>query len=176
MICPSCRYDNIQGIFACEECGLDLADYDLPDTQPMEGLKRHIMHDPIKRLNPLKPLVASPDTTIWDAIRIMREGRHGSVLVVDRAAGGKLLGVFTERDVLLRVWGSGLDINTTPVSRVMTREPVVLTEDDVLAHAIHLMAVRGFRHIPIVRDGQPIGFVSVRGILRYIAEQVLTEE
>jgi len=52
----------------------------------------------------------------------------------------------------------------------------VLKEDDILAHAIHLMAVRGFRHIPIVRDDRPIGFVSVRGILRYVAEQVLTEE
>jgi len=176
MVCPSCGYDNIPGVFACEECGLDLAGLDLPDSQHMEGLKRHIMRDPIKRLSPLKPLVAAQDSTIWDAIRIMREGRHGSVLVVDRRAKESLVGIFTERDVLLRVWGSGLDINTTPVSRVMTPHPVVLREDDILAHAIHLMAVRGFRHIPIVRDDRPVGFVSVRGILRYIAEQVLTEE
>jgi CBS domain-containing protein len=176
MICPGCGYDNIQGIFACEECGFDLAGFDTPEGQPLAGLRRHIMRDPIRRLAPLKPLVASPDTSIWNCIRIMREGRHGSVLIVDRTAGERLVGVFTERDVLLRVWGSGLDINTTPVSRVMTPDPVVLKEEDVLAQAIHLMAVRGFRHIPIVREGRPIGFTSVRGILRYIAEQVLTEE
>ncbi|MFQ5701737.1 MAG: cyclic nucleotide-binding/CBS domain-containing protein [Acidobacteriota bacterium] len=176
MLCPGCGFDNIQGVFACEECGMDLAGLDIPEAQPMQGLKRHIMRDPIKRVGPLKPLVASQDTTVWDAIRIMREGRHGSVLVLDRKNHDRLIGIFTERDVLLRVWGSGLDINTTPVGRVMTRDPVVLKEDDILAFAIHLMAVRGFRHIPIVRDDSPVGFVSVRGILRYIAKQVLTEE
>lgn len=176
MICPGCGYDNIPGMFACEECGWDLASFDAPDAGPMQGLKRHIMRDPIKRVGPLKPLVAAQDASVWDAIRIMREGHHGSVLVVDRKADEQLVGIFTERDVLLRVWGAGLDINTTPVSRVMTHNPVTLKEDDVLAYAIHLMAVRGFRHIPIVRNDQPVGFVSVRGILRYIAEQVLTEE
>lgn len=155
---------------------MDLAGLDTPDGQPMAGLRRHIMRDPIRRLAPLKPLVATPDKSIWECIQIMREGRHGSVLVVDRGAGEHLVGVFTERDVLRKVWGSGLDINTTPISRVMTPDPVALKEDDILAYAIHLMAVRRFRHIPIVRDNRPIGFVSVRGILRYIAEQVLTEE
>jgi len=173
MDCPSCGYDNIQGVFACEACGLDLAGFDLPGAGPIDGLRRHIMRDPIRRLAPLKPLVAAPTTTIWECIRIMREGRHGSVLIVDREAGEQLVGIFTERDVLLKVWGSGLDINTTPVSRVMTPKPIALREDDVLAHAIHLMAVRGFRHIPILRDDRPVGFVSVRGILRYIADQVL---
>ena len=176
MVCPGCGYDNIQGMFACEECGMDLAGLDIPDAQPMQGLKRHIMRDPMKRIGPLKPLIAASDATVWDAIRIMREGRHGSVLIVDRSAGDQLVGIFTERDVLIRVWGSGKDINTTPVSEVMTPDPVVLKEDDIMAYAIHLMAVRSFRHIPIVRNDRPIGFVSVRGILRYIAEQVLTEE
>lgn len=176
MVCPSCTYDNIPGAFLCEECGMDLAGLDIPGGMPLQGLRRHIMRDPIKRVGPLKPLVATPGNTIWEAIRIMREGKHGSVLVVDRSDGGRLVGIFTERDVLLKVWGSGLDINTTSVGDVMTRDPVVLREDDILAYAIHLMAVRSFRHIPIVRDDRPVGFVSVRGILRYIAEQVLTEE
>ncbi|HET6373557.1 MAG TPA: CBS domain-containing protein [Candidatus Polarisedimenticolia bacterium] len=176
MLCPGCGGDNIQGVFACEECGMDLAGLDLLEAQQMAGLRRHIMRDPIKRIGPLKPLVVSPDATIWEAIRVMREGRHGSVLVVDRQASERLLGIFTERDVLLKVWGSGIDINATPVTRVMTPDPVTLDEGDILAHAIHLMAVRSFRHIPIVREGRPVGFVSVRGILRHIAEQVLTEE
>jgi len=145
--CPDCGADNIQGAFACEECGRDLAGLDIPEGQPMHGLRRHIM----------------------------REGRHGSVLVVDPRRDN-LVGIFTERDVLIRVWGAGLDVNTTPVHRVMTPDPVALKEDDIVAYAIHLMGVRGFRHIPIVRDGHPVGFVSVRGILRYISEQVLTEE
>ncbi len=176
MVCPGCGLDNIQGVFACEECGMDLAGLDIPDALPMQGLKRHIMRDAIGRVGPLKPLLTNTKATLWDAIRIMKQGRHGSVLVVDPDDDDQLVGIFTERDVLTRVWGSGLDIHTTPVSGAMTPDPVVLKEDDILAHAIHLMAVRGFRHIPIVRSGRPVGFVSVRGILRYIAEQVLTEE
>jgi len=175
MICPSCTHDNIPGAFSCEECGMDLASFDLPEVQATEGLSRHIMRDAMKRVGPLKPLIAAQDTTVMEAIHIMREGHHGSVLVVDREDREHLLGIFTERDVLTRVWGSGLDINATPIGDVMTRDPVVLKEDDILAHAIHLIAVRGFRHIPIVRDGRPVGFVSVRGILRYIAEQVLSD-
>jgi len=176
MVCPGCAFDNIQGMFACEECGMDLAGLDVPDALPMQGLQRHIMRDKLKRVGPLKPLLATTHTTIMQAIEIMREGRHGSVLVVDPSEDGRLVGIFTERDVLTRVWGAGLDIHKTPVTRVMTPGPVVLKEDDILAYAIHLMAVRGFRHIAIVKEGNPVGFLSVRGILRHIAEQVLTEE
>lgn len=176
MQCPGCGGENLQGAFLCDECGLDLAGFDIPGGQPASGLARLVLFDPIRRVGPLKPLVVSTKTPIWEAIRIMREGRHGSVLVVDRADGERLAGIVTERDILLRVWGAGLDIHAAPVSTIMTPDPIVLREDDVLAHAIHLMAVRGFRHIPIVRDSRAVGFVSVRGILRYIAEQILTEE
>ena len=176
MVCPSCGHDNIPGEFTCDECGTDLAGLDLPEARPRRGLRGHILHDPVRLAGPLKPLVAASTATIWDAIRIMREGKHGSVLVIDREHGDRLAGIFTERDVLTRVWGSGLDINTTAVSRVMTPDPVTLPEDGSIAHAIHLMAMRGFRHVPIVRDGRPVGFVSVRGVLKYIAEQVLVDE
>jgi len=176
MKCPACGQDNPQGAFDCDACGRDLSIGDAAGAGAPVAGPRHIMRDPIRQLAPLKPLVARADATIADAIRIMREGRHGSVLIVDRAGGDRLLGIFTERDVLLRVWGSGLDITTTPVGMVMTPEPATLPEDAPLSEAIHLMAVRGFRHIPIVRSGTPVGFLSVRGILRHVTEQVLTDE
>ena len=163
MNCPGCGCDNIQGMFACEECGMDLAGLDIPGGGPMEGLHRHIMRDPIRRLAPLKPLIATPATTIWECIRIMREGRHGSVLVVERSAGEHLVGIFTERDVLNRVAGRRLDLERVPVSRVMTRDPKTLREDDTLAFALHRMAVGSYRHIPILSDGRPPAFISVRG-------------
>jgi CBS domain-containing protein len=175
MICPTCGRENAQGSFDCEGCGRDLSFGD-NIAAPSVTVPRHILRDPIRMLAQLKPLVARPEASIADAIRIMREGRHGSVLIVDRADGDRLVGIFTERDVLLRVWGSGLDITTTPVSMVMTPEPVTLPEEAPLSQAIDLMAVRGFRHIPIVRSGSPVGFLSVRGILRHVTEQVLTDE
>lgn len=141
----------------------------MPDTRIEEILRT----DSIRSMGiEAVPSVAA-STRLRDVITIMQKRRVAAVVVTD---GGRVVGIFTERDVLLKVWGSGLDINTSPVSLVMTPNPVALKEDDILAYAIHLMAVRGFRHIPIVRDDSPVGFVSVRGILRYIADQVLVKE
>ena len=172
MVCPGCGHDNIQGEFTCEQCGLDLAVY---ETQAHEGLGRHLLRDSVRHAGPLKPLMAAASASIWDAIRMMREGKHGSVLVVDHDDGDRVLGIFTERDVLTRVWGSGLDLEATPLRHVMTPDPISVKEDQCIAHAIHMMAMRGFRHIPVVRDGSAVGFVSVRGILRYISDRVRSE-
>jgi CBS domain-containing protein len=172
MVCPGCGHDNIQGEYDCEQCGLDLAGYDQPETRAGEGLGRHLLTDSVRQVGPLRPLMAAASASIWDAIRMMREGKQGSVLVVDHDDGDRVLGIFTERDVLTRVWGSGLDLEATPVSAVMTPDPIAVREDHSVAHAIHLMAMRGFRHIPVVREGRAVGFVSVRGILRYISDRV----
>ena len=89
----------------------------------------------------------------------------GSVLVLEE---GRLAGIFTERDALLRVAGRALA--TTPLRDVMTRDPVVLREDDSIAVAIHKMAVGGFRHIPLTSAGVPTGIISARDVFRHIVE------
>jgi CBS domain-containing protein len=82
-----------------------------------------------------------------------------------------LAGIFTERDLLLRC--ADKDLDRLKLSEVMTREPQALREDDTLACALNLMSVGGYRHVPILRDGHLIGFLSVRGILRYLADNAL---
>jgi CBS domain-containing protein len=80
--------------------------------------------------------------------------------VLVAGADGRLAGIFTGRDAVARVLADGRDPATTPLSAVMTADPVTLTPDSRTIDALRLMAERGFRHVPVVRDGQPVGLVS----------------
>jgi len=101
-------------------------------------------------------------TTVADAARLMRDRRVGAILVVD---DGRLAGVFTERDATFRVVAEGLDARATRLSQVMTGNPQTIDPDKPFAHALHLMHEGGFRHVPVVEDGKPIGMVSARDAL-----------
>jgi signal-transduction protein with cAMP-binding, CBS, and nucleotidyltransferase domain len=167
MICPDCGHENLRGSDACEECGADFRSLDIP--APREGLQATLLETPLREVGPLPPNLVSPDDSVLDAIRLMQKTRHGSVLVVEN---GKLAGIFTERDALERVALAPIDPAKTPVRNLMMPRPATLTEDDILAFALHRMAVGHYRHVPILRDGKPVGFVSVRGILRFISQKI----
>ena len=169
MICPYCGHDNIAGSYSCDQCGTDLAGLDLPTAQ--SRLQETIMDVPLGKLEPHKPLTIGPDESVGKAIQMMKEKGHGSILVVKK---GRLVGIFTERDAVLKLAGGKRDIDTTPIKKVMTPNPDVLTEDDTIAFALNRMSVMGYRHVPIVKDDEPVGFVSVRGILNYISEHALS--
>jgi CBS domain-containing protein len=170
MRCPGCDFENVAGDELCVQCGHDLLDGGVPE--PRGGMQGRILTDPLSALHPGNPPVLPSTAPAAEAIRLMRERRHGSLLVVD---AGRLSGLFTERDVLLKLAGRSVDLERTPVGALMSPEPVTLGEDEPLAHAIHLMAVRGLRHIPILRAGAPVGIVSIRGVLAYLTAQALRE-
>lgn len=108
----------------------------------------------------------APTASIREATEKMRSQRVGCVLVEE---AGRLVGVFTERDVLNKVTGQGLDLDRVKVSEMMTRDPECLTLDDGVAYALNKMNVGGFRHIPLVNDdGKPVGVVAMRNIVDYI--------
>lgn len=133
-------------------------------------LRRSVLSDRIQEINPLPPLVASPSDSIASVIEKMVEHRRGAVCVVENEV---LIGIFTERDVLMRVALKGLDTERTPVSAVMTSDPITLRADATLAFALNQMAVAGFRHLPLVEDKKPVGMVSVKHVLRHLAENML---
>lgn len=169
MLCPNCGQDNLQGTDLCESCGSDLAGLDLPEAHP--GFRGRLMTDHIGDL----PLISPPPsvrttTTVFAAISLMRESRLGCVLVQD---GSELQGIFTERDVLTRVVRPDRDPKEVPMFEVMTPRPITLSPSDPPAHAIHLCAARGLRHLPVVEGDQVLGFISVRHLLRYIHDEVL---
>ena len=110
-----------------------------------------------------KPLVtAAPGMTVTEAAQVMSKARVGAVLVVENDS---LAGIFTERDALTRVLAKGLDPATTPLSAVMTAKPITISPALPLGHALHMMYDGGFRHVPVVDKGRPVGMVSARDAL-----------
>ena len=138
--------------------------------KPKKGFGALILSDTIEKLEPPKPLTVKPDSTIKKAVELMIKHGHGSVLVVDNE---ELVGIFTERDLLKRVVKERLDVNVVKISEVMTSEPQSLSSSDSIAYALNRMAVHSIRHIPIFTDNQVSGFISVRGMLKYIAGHTL---
>jgi CBS domain-containing protein len=97
-----------------------------------------------------------------DAARLMKESSVGALMVVEE---GKLAGVFTERDALFRVIAEGRDVQSTQVADVMTRNPQTIHPDKPFGDALHVMYEGGFRHVPVVEDGRPVGMISARDAL-----------
>jgi len=109
---------------------------------------------------------AKPSETVADAARKMREYNVGSVLIVDEQ--GKLLGIFTERD-LVKVVASNKPLSTK-LEEVMTKGNLVTASpDDPLPLIAHKMVEHNVRHIPVVDDqGRVVGIISIRKLLKYI--------
>ncbi len=113
------------------------------------------------------PIVVETSSTVSEAIQAMNDHHTGCVLVQRH---GKLVGIFTERDVLTKVFYRD-DCRTAPVGDVMTANPEKLHLDDGIAFALNKMSVGGYRHIPIVeRDGRPVGVLSVRDIVDFLVD------
>lgn len=103
-----------------------------------------------------------PDsTTVRDAARNMAERHIGAVLI---GSGGRLAGIFTERDLLIRVVARGLDPDITPLSTVMTADPDTVGPDDLASLALERMRTSGYRHVPVVEDDEVVGIVSLRDL------------
>lgn len=103
-----------------------------------------------------------PQLTVAQVARRMSELKVGAILVI---GSGELLGVFSERDLMRRVVVEGRDPERTLVSDVMSRDLHTLDESATTEEAMQRMHDCGCRHLPIVRDGQPVGFLSMRDLM-----------
>ena len=135
---------------------------------PRKSLDASALHQPISILPYVSPVCVTQDTTITTATHLMQENRIGCVLVQDTVP---LLGIFTERDLLNRVLGAGLNLDQTTVGSVMTPDPETLPIDAAIVFALNLMGEGAFRHLPLVNDeGRPVGMLSVKHIVQYLTE------
>ncbi len=164
MYCPACGHDkNPPGTDQCANCGLALTHLDAPVANgPVEA---SLTSDPVSILDPRPPITVALDATLGDAMWQMTAGRTGAVLVTGPA--GALVGILTERDFLTKIAGEP-GFAALPVSRFMTSNPETVAPTDVLAFALGKMDAGGYRHLPVVESGQPVGVISVRDILRHI--------
>jgi len=133
----------------------------------MMDLARNLKVESVSRLQPTPPLQVSPEQSVADAVSLMRQQRVGCVLVCEE---GKLLGIFTERDLMRRVLAQQQPLSVC-VANVMTREPLTVEPKQAIGVAVRLMEESGYRHLPVVNEnGQAIGILSVKRIVRYLVE------
>ena len=171
VICPDCGYENIEGVDECASCQQSLTP--LSKHQPATSLEKGLTQDPIAVLAPRSPVSVSSDEPVGEVLNLMIAKRIGCVLVIDE---NQLVGIFSERDALLRLNVQSEQLRDRPVKEFMTESPGTLEMDDKIAFAVHKMAVGGYRHVPILTDGRPTGIISIRDILRYATEKLQTAE
>jgi CBS domain-containing protein len=119
-----------------------------------------------------KLLKAPPGMSVLRATKLMAQKNVGAVMVID---GEQLVGIFTERDVVFRVVACGLDPAKTRLAEVMTGNPFTIDPDKPFGYALLLMHEKGFRHLPVLDGGKPIGIVSARSAMDPYLEEFVSE-
>jgi CBS domain-containing protein len=166
MRCSSCGHENIAGVDLCDACHAPLSE--VFETADLDAAMDHNLRtEPIRALSPARPFTVSPNDKVRDVIALIVKKKIGCALVV---WCDTLVGIFTERDVLMKI-GCDIDkVADSPVRHFMTPAPESLTELDSIAFALNRMAVGDFRHIPIEEDERPVGVISVRDVLQYLTD------
>jgi CBS domain-containing protein len=168
IICPFCEKENIEGADVCDGCEHSLSELHLP--VPASAVEQALLLDRIADLKPKTPIVVDAGTTLGDTLATLVEKKIGSVLVVE---DGKLVGIFSERDALMRVGANAAEFKYRPIRELMTPNPRTLIADAKVAFAVRTMDLGGYRHVPIVNaDGVADGVISVRDILRFLADKM----
>ncbi|MEN8181853.1 MAG: CBS domain-containing protein [Myxococcota bacterium] len=155
-------------------------DLDLPEgdekyfeeAEPVRVFDSNLLREPISVLPHPKPITLAPHDSVTDAMRAMQSEHRGYVAITqDGTPSTPIMGVFTERDVLLRIVDRGRNPATLPLSEVMTRDPEVLPDTARIAHILNKMCVGGFRHVPVVDPrGCPVTVVSVKDVVEILVD------
>ncbi|HEU0304956.1 MAG TPA: CBS domain-containing protein [Gaiellaceae bacterium] len=127
------------------------------------------------------PRSIAGDATVVEAAKLMASENVGSLPVVE---GGKLVGIVTDRDLVMKVVARGLDAGTVPVSDVYSERPVVATPDEPLDQALHRMAQEQVRRLPVVDEGKLVGILAQADVARtaepestgHMVEEISQEE
>lgn len=139
------------------------------ESEETTAIQDRLDIDTIAVLDPKVPITVVGQTSLANAIRQMNAHNIGCLLVTNEA--GQLAGIFTERDVLMRVAGLVDDLTQAVIADYMTPDPLALKANMPLKHALHLMSLHGFRHVPLVNDSfQPEGIISFRDVVRYLKQ------
>jgi CBS domain-containing protein len=130
--------------------------------------------EPVRNVMRLREaLKAAPETLVSEAARLMAAKKAGAIMVVE---GDRLVGIFTERDVVFRVVAQGLDGRATQIADVMTYAPYTVDPDEPFGYALLVMQEKGIRYLPVVQYGKIIGIVSSRGAMDPELEEFTSEE
>lgn len=166
--CPFCDTANIPGSDYCDECGQSLShDYGGP---PVNAIERALVKDRINTLEQKEPCTVPPNTPVGEVLHRMADNQIGCVMIVE---DGKPVGIFTERDALMKLNTEAVALSDRPISEFMTANPTTLADTAKVAFALHRMDLGGYRHLPIVSSKSELkGIISVRSILGYLKDRV----
>lgn len=167
--CPACGEEIIAGAETCENCGYDLGHLGRPHARTK--LDKSLHKIPVSQLRRHDAVVVPLERKVQDVLASLVLHRDGCAVVVNEE--GKIAGVFTERDLLMRIAGLKEDWADRPVREFMTPDPITIEADAPIAYALHQMDLGGYRHLPLVREGKPVGMISVRDIITFLGENVL---
>jgi len=150
-----------------------MSEFDDEYTESLETefrkLEGALLNDTVRLLTPSEPLRLTAEHSVARAIQSMVQNRRAAVVIVDEH--DRLIGIFTERDVLTRVLGAGRVARDTLLREVMTADPETLRSDDRICFAINRMHAGGFRSLPLVDNAhRPIGIITVNDVVRWLAE------
>jgi CBS domain-containing protein len=136
-----------------------------------------LLTSPLDVLPKRRPVVFPQTATVTEAMRAMQNEHRGCVVITeDGTPDSRLIGIFTERDILYRVVDRGRNPATLPLSEVMTVDPDGVPRGATLAWVLNEMAVGGFRHVPVVdAAGRPVFVISVRDVVHLLVEFFPTE-
>ena len=170
--CPSCGAETLEGTDDCSQCGNSLSGFHL--SEPGDSVERALLEDRLTALSPSKPVRVAPDCSVREVLRLLIDRHIGSVVVTD---GDRVVGIFSERDALMKLNTDAASLGDRPVSEFMTLAPRTLVATAKVAFALKEMDLGGYRHIPIVDDESRLtGIVSVRDVLRYLTEKMAISE
>jgi CBS domain-containing protein len=140
-------------------------------TAEPSDMQDRLITTTIAELKPRVPITIEVHSSLERATRQMKIHNIGALLVTD--AQDKLVGIFTERDVLTKVAGLVDDLRAASVLDYMTPSPITIKPDQPIAQALHLMSLHGFRHLPLVDDQQyPTGIISFRDVVGFVKRRL----
>ena len=165
--CPYCDQEVIEGSDTCDTCGQPLSESHLP--VPATAVERALLTDRVKLFQGRRPLTVAPSTTVRECLRSLCDNKVGCLLVEEH---GKTVGIFTERDALLKLGERAAELAERPVSEFMTSKVESLPPTAKIAFAVPRMDSGGYRHVPVVDQGRTVGIFSVRDILSYLTRKL----
>lgn len=168
--CPSCGFTNILGSDRCEQCLHSLMQTGLPQAKKDDRLQSAFMSNPVSELLTGKDLlVCSPEDTIQKVVKIFQKEGKKCILAYEHK---KLVGILSNRDLLLRVVGKYKDLSKVKVKQVMTPNPEYVTADVPIAYVVNKMAMGVCRNVPVLaEDGTPYSLVIIKDVLGYLVRR-----
>ncbi len=123
--------------------------------------------DSVSLLETTDYVCITPATPLYEAIEVMKQDEGGCAIVC--AEDQSVVGIFTERDLLNKIVGQPVNVND-PVSNWMSPIVATLAPEATIGEAVSVMNEKGYRNIPLVKEGKLVGSISVFDVIRYLAE------